>query len=64
MTNLRTTIDIEWQKVMNAAPNVNFNFYNELKDMASTIQNNFLINYEDYIGQLGVHQPELDVDSC
>ena len=49
---------------MNAAPNVNFNFYNELKDMASTIQNNFLINYEDYIGQLGVHQPELDVDSC
>ena len=64
MTNLRTTIDIEWQKVMNAVPNVNFNFYNELEEMASTIRNNFNLKYDDYHGRNRERLPGRDLDEC
>ena len=63
MTNLRTTIDIEWQNVMNSSPNVNFNFYNGLKDMTSTIQNNFFAQYSHIYGRVG-DVPQQDIDSC
>ena len=64
MTNLRTAIDIEWQKVMDAAPNVNFNFYNELEEMASSIRHNFNLNYDDYHGRNRERLPERDLDEC
>ena len=42
MTNMKTTIDNEWQKIMNAARNVNFNFYTELKNMVTAVKTGFL----------------------
>ena len=39
---MKTTIDNEWQKIMNGATNVNFNFYDELKNMVSTVKTDFI----------------------
>ena len=42
MTLARTTVDSEWEKFINAATNVNFNFYTELKKMVATVKSRLL----------------------
>ena len=42
MTNIKTTIDSEWEKIMNAATNADFNFYTELKNMVTAVHTRLL----------------------
>ena len=42
---MKTTIDNEWQKIMNAARNANFNFYTELKNIVTTVKTGFYMDY-------------------
>ena len=58
MTDLRATVDNEWQKIENAMTNVDFNFFTQLKSMTSTILGSFMPS--EYWG----HPQNIDLNSC